>query len=141
MILKANTFNVIFHLVYEREKNEKSPVYARITINGKRIEISVKQMIAPDDWNDNRGLAKTNKEENKVLNNYLEELRSPYVACYREMALEKKIITVETFKKQYYGINDDEYTLCKLMNYHNIEMKEALCWGHDEKLFYHTKIA
>ena len=135
MNTKTNTFSVIFHLRYEREKNERSPVYARITINGKRIEISVKQMVDSDDWNEKRGMAKTNKEENKILNNYLEQLRSSYVACYREMSLQKKVITIETFKKEYYGNNDDECTLCKLMNYHNIDMKESLCWGTMKNYF------
>ncbi len=128
MVTKTNTFNVLFHLRNSFGKDDRMPVYARITINGKRIEISVKQMINAEDWNENRGLAKTNKEENKVLNNYLEQLRSSFVACYREMSLQKKVVTVETFKKEYYGKNVDEYSLCKLMNYHNIEMKEALSW-------------
>ena len=135
MITKTNTFNVLFHLRNSFGKDDRMPVYARITINGKRIEISVKQMIDPVDWNENRGMAKTSKEENKVLNNYLEQLRSSYVACYREMSLQKKVITVETFKQEYYGNNKDEYCLCKLMNYHNIELKEALCWGTMKNYF------
>ena len=86
-------------------------------------------MIHVEDWNDDRGIAHPKKEECRKLNNYLEQLRSSFVACHREMTLQKKEITVETVKKQYYGKNDEEYTLCKLMNYHNIEMKEAPCWG------------
>ena len=129
MITKTNSFNVLFHLRNSFGKEDRLPIYARITINGKRIEISIKQMINVNDWNESRGMANRKKEAYRTLNNYLEQLRSSYVACYREMDLQKKVITVETFKKQYYGENDDEYTLGKLMNYHNVEMKEALCWG------------
>lgn len=126
---KKQTFNVIFHLRISIRTDERFPVYVRITIDGKRIELSVKQMIAAEDWNENRGMAKPLKEECRVLNNYLEQLRSSFVSCYREMSLQKKVIAVETFKKEYYGNNDDEYTLSKLMNYHNVEMKENLAWG------------
>ena len=65
MFTKANTFNVLFHLRNSFGKDDRMPVYARITINGKRIEISVKQMIAPEDWNENRGLAKQTKKKIK----------------------------------------------------------------------------
>ena len=86
-------------------------------------------MMNPSDWNEKCGLAKPFNDEYRKLNNYLEQLRSSFVACYREMSLQKKAITTETFKKQYYGKNEDEYTLCKLMKYHNVDMKEALSWG------------
>lgn len=129
MNVKKQTFNVIFHLRISLKTDERFPVYARITIDGKRIEISVKQMIAAEDWNEKRGMAKPLKEECRVLNNFLEQLRSSFVSCYREMSLQKKVITVETFKKEYYVDNDDDYTLGKLMNYHNVEMKENLAWG------------
>ncbi|MEO7801970.1 MAG: site-specific integrase, partial [Ginsengibacter sp.] len=68
-------------------------------------------------------------EEHKKINDYLEQLRSSYVECYRQMVIQKKELTTENFKKSFLGINDDEYTLGKLMNYHNIDMKEALSWG------------
>jgi len=135
MDAKQTTFNVIFHLRNSTRDEGRCPVYARITINGKRIELSVKQIISLEDWNENNGMANPKKKEGRTLNNYLEQLRSSYVACYREMTLQKKIVTTETFKKEYFGVNDDEYTLGKLMHYHNIEMKEALSWGTMKNYF------
>jgi hypothetical protein len=74
------------------------PVYARITIDGKRIEISLKHKIAVSDWNDKTGMAKNNTEEGKSLNNFMEQTRASFVACYREMMLQKKVINVELLK-------------------------------------------
>ncbi|MEO6453581.1 MAG: site-specific integrase [Ginsengibacter sp.] len=125
----SNSFSVLFHLRIEKEKDSKLPVYARITINGKRIELSVKQMMNPKDWNEKRGMANPTNEDYKKLNNYLEQLRSSYVECYRLMCFHKKDITTENFKKAFNGVPDDEYTLVKLMNYNNIDMKESLSWG------------
>jgi site-specific recombinase XerD len=59
----------------------------------------------------------------------MEQTRAALVACYREMVLQRKTLTTETFKKTYYGESDDEPKLSGLMHYHNVEMKEALCWG------------
>ena len=125
----SNTFKVIFHLRNNNLCDEKLPVYARITINKRRIELSVKQMMNPIDWNEKRGMAKPLSDEYKQFNNYLEQLKSTYYTCYREMIVQKKDITTETFKRTYFGEEEDEYTLCKLMNYHNIDMKESLSWG------------
>ena len=43
------------------------------------------------------------------------------------MIVQKK--ETETFKRTYFGEEEDEYTLCKLMNDHNIDMKKSLNWG------------
>jgi len=62
MATKTNTFNVIFHLRKIAATHGKLPVYARITIHSKRIELAVKQLIDPVNWNESRGMAKGTKE-------------------------------------------------------------------------------
>ena len=58
MSTSSNTFSVKFHTRNERNKNEKIPIYARITIDRRRIELSSKEMINPEDWDEKRGMAK-----------------------------------------------------------------------------------
>jgi hypothetical protein len=55
MSLLTNTFNVVYHLRNRGLVDGKLPVYARITINKRRIELSVKQMMNPADWNETLG--------------------------------------------------------------------------------------
>lgn len=44
--MKHNTFSVIFYLRrYKTASNGKTPIYARITVDGKRMDISVKRSI------------------------------------------------------------------------------------------------
>jgi len=50
----TTTVSAIFHLRIEREKYNLLPIYARITINWKRIEVSSKQMMNPNHWNEKR---------------------------------------------------------------------------------------
>lgn len=126
---KSNTFSVIFYVRKPRSNDEKVPIYARVTINGKRMDLSMKQKIKVDDWSDQKGMAKTKKEEFKILNNYLEQMRSSFVECYRDMTIKKKVINIDTFRKAYYGHDENEMTLCKLVTYHNQDMKETITWG------------
>jgi hypothetical protein len=67
--------------------DEKGPIYAPVTINGERMDLSMKQKIKIEDWSDQKGMAKTKKEEFRILNNYLEQMRSSFVECYRDMTI------------------------------------------------------
>ncbi|MEO6358619.1 MAG: site-specific integrase [Ferruginibacter sp.] len=125
----TDNFSVVFHLRTSQGIEGRHPLYARITINRKRIELSVKQQVAVVDWDNSRGRAINKTPEGKALNIYVDQLRSSYVACYREMTLQKKLITPETFKNEFFGNTDTEYTLGKLMDYHNIDMKDSLSHG------------
>ena len=46
------TFTVLLFLKTSKiNSKRKAPIYVRITINGKRSEMSIKQFIEPDKWN------------------------------------------------------------------------------------------
>jgi len=45
------------------------------------------------------------------------------------MILKKKVITTETFRKTYYGKDDEDITLNKLVTYNNQDMKDSIAWG------------
>jgi len=64
MKTQNNTFGVIFYLrKYKTTNDGKTPIYARITVNGPRTDVSVKRSIDPANWNANRRMAKGSKEE------------------------------------------------------------------------------
>jgi site-specific recombinase XerD len=122
-----NTFGVIFYLRrYKATANGKAPIYARITVNGSRIDLSVKRNIDPENWNANKGMAKGSREEIVKLNNYLEQYRSGIVDSYQELTLQKKLITAELVKDKFTGEDQTEFTICKLMDYHNTEQSQVL---------------
>jgi site-specific recombinase XerD len=125
----ANNFAVLFHVRNAVEKAGSSWLYARITINGKRIELSTRQSIDQKYWNAKKGIAKPVNPECKKLNSYLEQLRSSYADCFRELTLKKEEISAETFKKAYFNLEESEQTLCQLISYHNVDIKEALSPG------------
>ncbi len=122
-----NTFGVIFYLrKYKATNDGKTPIYARITVNGSRIDLSVKRSIEQDNWNANKGMARGSREEIVKLNKYLEQYRSGIVESYQELLLQKKLITAELVKDKFTGEDQAEFTLCKLMEYHNTEQAQVL---------------
>lgn len=51
----TNTFAVIFFTRKSRTNSRKLLIYARITINGKRVEISLKRRISVCNWDSSKG--------------------------------------------------------------------------------------
>lgn len=122
-----NTFGVIFYLrKYKATNDGKAPIYARITVNGSRIDLSVKRNIDPDNWNAKKGMARGSREEIVKLNKYLEQYRSGIVESYQQLLLQKKLITAELVKDKFTGEDQAGFTLCKLMEYHNTEQLQVL---------------
>ena len=90
-----NSFGVHFILRQARSRNGKAPIYARISVNGSRSEITVKAFVDPDDWNDSKGAARPKSEELRELNNYLEDVRGKLFTHYRDLKIDEEILTAE----------------------------------------------
>lgn len=127
MKTQNNTFGVIFYLrKYKVSAVGKIPIYARITVNGKRTDVSVKRSIEPGNWNANKGMAKGSREEVTRLNNYLEQYRAGIVESYQQLSLQKGLVTAELVKNRFTGEDQAGFTLCRLMEYHNTEQAQLL---------------
>ena len=122
-----NTFGVAFYLKKQKTTQAgKSPIYARITVNGKRIEISVKRSIEENNWNATKGMAKGSREDTIRLNKYLDQFKAGIIDSYQQLSLQKKFITAELLKEKVTGGDQADFTLCKLMHYHNTDQAQVL---------------
>lgn len=127
----SNTFGVQFIVRPSRKKkdNNRLPVYARISVNGRRLEISLKTTIASEDWIPAKEKAKGSRTEIKEFNQYLSNVRAKINGCYRELLMSDKTITAEAIKNLYLGNKPQEHTLQKLITYHNETLKDILAQG------------
>ncbi|WP_297101610.1 site-specific integrase [uncultured Draconibacterium sp.] len=126
---KINTFGIQFVIRKHRIKDDKAPIYARVTVNRERAEISIKKRIHVDNWNNGRGMAKGKSSEIGKLNSYLEQIRSQLTECYQELVINKEIVTPEAIKNKFLGVEDSGETLKGLVEYHNTGMDSNLRWG------------
>lgn len=131
----TNSFGVTFYLRKYKTTNGKAPIYARITVDGRRAEISTKRSIDEKNWNSKKGMTRGSRDEIRSLNIFLEQVRSQIVERYQEILLQKKFVTAEAVKDKFIGAENTEYTLSKLMEYHNINMKDTLAWGTMKNYF------
>lgn len=56
-----------------------APIYVRITVDGVRVELSLKRKINDTDWNPVQEKAKGTKNSAKGLNHFLRELETKIV--------------------------------------------------------------
>ncbi len=124
-----NTFGIQFIIRQDKVKTDKALIYVRITVDSQRVELSLKRYIHPLEWNAVKGQARGSRKEMAQLNTYLEQIRSRLTECYQEIQLKKQLITAKGIKSLFLGTDDNQYTLTKLVAYHNETMKTVLAVG------------
>lgn len=121
-----STFSLLFWVNTSRIKNDQVPVYARITVNGKRTNISLQRRLPVSNWDSNRGMAKGTKQSSKLLNKYLEQVRAKIYESYEDLLSEDKLVTSQSIKSKFLGEDESNKTLLELFEYHNEVSQEKL---------------
>lgn len=114
-----STFSLIFWVCSSRIKNNQVPVYARITVNGKRANISIQRRVNSTDWDAARGIMRGTRQESKLLNKYLDQVRSKIYTAYEDLLSENKMVTAQAIKNRYLGEDKFYRSLQELFEYHN----------------------
>lgn len=128
----SGTFGVHFVLRSNRQQNGKSAVYARITVNGTRCELALKEYLSPGDWNAGKGMALPKNKALKQFNSYLEEVRGKLARHYRELQMKGERLTAAAVKDAYVGIIKEkklDRSLLWVVSQHNTMMEQVLKKG------------
>lgn len=118
-----------------RAKNEQASIYARITVNGKRATISLKQKIFIKDWDVHKNRVRGTTQKARILNNYLDETYNHLFTCYRDLMTEYKLITSQAIKARYSGQDQNFFSILDIIKYHNDDMVNKLKWGTQKNYF------
>jgi len=106
--------------------NGEVPVHLRITVNGKRFEVSADHMVMPDQWIPGSNNVKGTKEEGRVLNTNLKNLETNVYKAINIIELSGKVVTLDALKAIIQGTTEKAHTLIGLFNYHNDRMKSLV---------------
>lgn len=125
-----------FHLLFyiRKQKNYKGgamSIYMRITVNGKRADISVGRDCDPAKWNNHAGRAIGTKEEIKSLNNYLDSLQTKLRHAHQVLIDTNQQVTTESLQNQFTGKNQKSRFLMELFKEHNAKVKALIGNGFE----------
>ncbi len=124
-----HTFTVILFTRKSRSNPKQLSIYVRITINGKRAEISLKRVVPVKDWDSNKSRGRGSSQKVRTLNAYLDEVYSRLLECHKELLAEDKFISSEAIKSRYLGEDNNSKTLRELVAYHHGNMAYVLKRG------------
>ena len=122
-----NSFTIIFYPRRSRAtKNGQFPIYARVTINGERLNLATHRGVEPGKWSATHGNAKGNSEEAQSINSFLESFRNNIHRHYTELLNRNLEVSPTSLKKQILGIRDDQRTILEVFAQHNAEVESRV---------------
>ncbi len=77
----SRTFKILFRQVTAKRKDDKAPIYVRITVNGKRTEFSMNKLYPIQEWDGKMSRAKGRTAHARTLNDELDSTYTPIVDC------------------------------------------------------------
>ena len=107
----------------------KAPICARVTVNGKRNEISVKRSVNANEWDERKGMAKGSRKETVELNMYLNQFKAKIINTYQQMVLSDDAIDGPAIRDKVLGTDHLLPTLVSLIEYHNEQQEIKLAPG------------
>tara|TARA_R110000868_G_scaffold381683_2_gene648079 strand:+ start:191 stop:1438 length:1248 start_codon:yes stop_codon:yes gene_type:complete len=124
-----NTFSILFWIHPTRVKNNQTSIFTRITVNGKRANISLKLQIGVGLWDSNKQRAKGTSDEVRKINSHLNQVHSKIVQIYQDLKYKEKLITAELLKAHYHGEGENSKTLQEILTYHRKKIETTLTKG------------
>ncbi|WP_149275002.1 site-specific integrase [Pareuzebyella sediminis] len=121
------SFSMLFYIKGKHlEKSVKVPIYLRLTVNGKRSELSISRKIEPEKWHARLGKMKGSDAKAVQLNQYLDTVRSKINRIHQRFIDEEKPFTALDLKSAYADDGDKLKMLVVLFEEHNAEMEKLI---------------
>lgn len=123
------TFIISFFIRKKKNQPEVANLYTRITVNGRRLEISLKRTLPVEQWLPDAGRVAGFSKEVIQLNSKIDQTRALLYKAFDELQREGKLVTSQSVKARYLGTDVKHKSLQDLINYHNTNMKSVLKKG------------
>ncbi|WP_370097841.1 site-specific integrase [Xanthomarina gelatinilytica] len=124
-----NTFSISFWADLKNAKNENALLYARITVNSKRVNISLKRKVYINDWDSKKSKVKGTSQQARQTNLYLDQVHSRLFQIFQDFKFKGKFITAQLVKAAYLGESISDKTLLNIFDYHRKKIENTLAVG------------
>ncbi|MDN3593432.1 site-specific integrase [Zunongwangia endophytica] len=121
----SKTFSVVFWLNKKKVKNNQCLIYARITVNSKRANISLKRSIPFSLWDSKTKRLKGNSRKVVELNEFLDQINARFFQIYQDLKFKGKLITSDLVKAEFNGEGGSSKTLNELIEYHQNKIRNT----------------
>jgi len=124
-----HTFSTLFWLQTTRAINNEALLYIRITVDGKRVNLSLKRRVSVSLWDTKKKKVKGTTAQAKQINLYIDEVSTKLFQVYQDLKFKNELITAQLIKAHYSGESDQGKTLKNIFEYHNQKIENTLAVG------------
>ncbi|WP_298288524.1 site-specific integrase [uncultured Lutibacter sp.] len=122
-----NLFSLLFYIKRSKvDKNGYANIYLRITVDGKRSELSIRRKIHIDKWSSSTNKAKGYSQFAQELNHYIDIIQNKIYEIHRTLVNENKTITATLLRDIYIGKGRNQKMLLKVFQNHNDQVDKLV---------------
>jgi len=122
----SSTFSILFWIYTTRAVNNHTNIYVRITLNGQRVNISLKRKVDVTTWDVKNQRAIGAGKVSHALNLYLNEVQSKIYKIYEQLKSKDIPFTSQSVKSIFLGESQRHYSFQDLIEYYNEKMQHKL---------------
>lgn len=129
---KNHSFSILFWVNKERiQSNNELPIYVRVTVDGRRVEISLQRTTPAELWNQQAQCLKGKGSTQTIINGTLDLVKGKIQSIYNQLLSSGTEITSTLIKEIYTGkdTKSKHKTIMEAYDYHNIKMRELVKVG------------
>ena len=118
-----------YFLLKKHRQNSKgeSPIYLRVKINGKAVDISTKKVVSFENWDKDNGVVKGRSSEVKDINKHLFAMKASIYEHYKTLRSDGLNITAKDIRNSYLGIKEDKRKMIiELYKEHNNDIVKLI---------------
>lgn len=122
-----NTFSLLFYPKgNDIDNNGNAPIYLRITVNGKRSEISINKKIPLIKWNSSAGKIKGTTSDVRELNQYMDSIKYRVQKIYDHLIKERLPISPIIIKNRFLGKDVEVKMILQIFQQHNDKVEKLV---------------
>ncbi|MDO9594764.1 MAG: Arm DNA-binding domain-containing protein, partial [Lutibacter sp.] len=122
-----NSFNLLFYIKKTKaDPNGKTMIYMRITVNGRRSELSIQRKIDVLKWNTQAGRAKGYSEEVQKINTYIDIIQNKIYKIHQKFIENNIPYSAEKIRDHYLGIDEAQKMLLEIFEEHNKQVEKLI---------------
>lgn len=115
-----DSFTLLFYIKRSKaDKNGYANIYIRITVNGKRSEMSIKRKVHIDKWSSEAGKAKGYSIEAQEVNRYIDMITNKIYRIHQRLVDDNMPVSAVGIKDVYLGKKKNQRMLLEIFQEHN----------------------
>jgi site-specific recombinase XerD len=126
---RKQTFSILVWANRGKNKEDKATLYARVTVNGKRAEISLGRKVNIEQWDESACKVNGTTAEAEQLNEFLDIAKAELHQIRLMLKATGEEPTPVAIKNKYLGVEEEKKSLLQVFNAYNASEKELIDKG------------